>query len=122
MIYAIRAVGTNFIKIGYTSKSPLERVRELQTGCPLDLELVACCQGKKTMETWLHWRLLKAKAHHRGEWFTDCDEMRKIVAEIKDDELKPEASPTDMVQIESLNRHRLSKVIALSQRKAGGWR
>lgn len=38
-VYVVQAVNTNLIKIGH-SEGPEQRVRSLQTGCPLVLELV----------------------------------------------------------------------------------
>lgn len=119
MIYAIRAVGTEYIKFGYVKRDVERRVKFLQTGCPLLLELVAKCEGEQSVETWIHWRLFKAKAHYRGEWFKDCDEAKKIIFEMLADDVKPEGVPSSQLHI---TNKRLKNVIDFSQRKAGGWR
>jgi hypothetical protein len=119
VIYAIRAVGTEYIKFGYVRGSVERRLGHLQTGCPLSLEVVATCQGDRQTETWIHWRLFKAKAHHRGEWFKDCDEVKKILFEMLAEDVKPEGVPSSQLHI---TNKRLKNVIDLASRKAGGWR
>jgi hypothetical protein len=44
-VYIIRAVDTNFVKVGFTQGDPRKRLRELQTGCPLRLEVEAAMPG-----------------------------------------------------------------------------
>lgn len=79
MIYAIRAVGTPYIKFGYTGdRDPQNRLDGMQTGCPFELKLVAWAPGERMAEQWIHLRLKRAQAHHRGEWFTQCPEAEKI--------------------------------------------
>ena len=119
MIYAIRAVGTDYIKFGYAKGSVERRLRTLQTGCPLPLEVVAVAKGDHCTETWIHWRLFKAKAHHRGEWFKDCDEVKKIIFEMMSEDLKPDGVPSSQLHI---TNKRLKNVIDFSDRKAGGWK
>jgi hypothetical protein len=120
VIYAIRAVGTEYIKFGYTNDVQ-ERMRTLQTGCPLPLELVASCQGDQNTETWVHWRLFKAKAHHMGEWFKDCDEVKKVLFEMLAEDVNPDGVPANDLKIEQLKNKRLGRVIDFAKRKAGGW-
>lgn len=117
MIYAIRAVGTDYIKFGH-AVDVQTRLDTLQIGCPFELELVAACDGDHRTETWIHWRLCKAKAWHRGEWFKDCEEVKKIIFEMLADDLKPDGSPSDQVTI---NNKRLGAVLELAKRKPRGW-
>jgi hypothetical protein len=119
MIYAIRALGTNYIKFGYTN-NVAKRLSTMQTGCPVDLMLLASCSGDRKTEAWLHLRLLRAKAFQRGEWFNDCEEARQIIEEMKQHALKPElVSSADMALTQ--RHHRLGAVLALSQRKSRQW-
>lgn len=69
MIYAIREVGTDFIKIGYTKHDPISRLTQLQTANPRELRLAWAIEGSLRDEFVLHhnWRHL----HVRGEWFED---------------------------------------------------
>lgn len=76
MIYAISAVGTEYIKFGRAT-SIGQRLRELDTGCPHELNVLATAQWQDGAERAIH-RLL---AGHRakGEWFSDCDTARQII-------------------------------------------
>ena len=121
MIYAVKAIGTSFIKFGYTSKDPKYRLSELQIGSPFHLELVAVCRGDQKAETWIHWRLFRAKAHHRGEWFNDCEEARIIIEEMKAEAIKSDCVPSDQVKIAESKRRRLGTVLNFATRKAGEW-
>ena len=56
-----------FIKIGKATFSPAMRVRELQTGCPYPIEVLAFVPGDVAMERGLHKRFEYCRAH--GEWF-----------------------------------------------------
>jgi hypothetical protein len=88
MIYAIRAVGTDYIKFGYTSHGSAEaRMKTLQTGCPFDLALEATCKGGIALEAWVHTRLRKAGLARRNEWFTYGAEARELVNLMKKDKL-----------------------------------
>jgi hypothetical protein len=85
VIYAIRAVGTEFVKFGYTKDdSPINRIRTMQVGCPHELLAVAFGPGDEAHEASIHKRLYITGAHHRGEWFTRCVEVDKIIWEIRD--------------------------------------
>lgn len=64
-IYALKAGAE--VKLGFTSKSPARRIRQLQTGQALPLELVALVPGTRLDERQLHARLRAARI--RGEWF-----------------------------------------------------
>lgn len=54
MIYFIRENHAGAIKIGYTEKAPEQRLRELQTGSPNKLYLIATMPGEKKDEAILH--------------------------------------------------------------------
>lgn len=67
-VYFIHAVGTPFTKVGWSIKSDF-RVRQLQTGCPYELELLreTPCQFEDERE--LHSILTALGRHERLEWF-----------------------------------------------------
>lgn len=72
MIYFIQESDDGDIKIGY-SDNPERRIRELQTGSPKQLNLLAVIEGEKSDETELH-KLFK-KLNTRGEWFSPDTEI-----------------------------------------------
>jgi hypothetical protein len=66
-LYVIQARGSARFKIGI-SETPTERLRTMQIGSPLDLELVcAVAIESRKVEALAH--ELLANQHHRGEWF-----------------------------------------------------
>jgi hypothetical protein len=67
MIYMIEAVGTPFVKIGYTREDVESRLKSLETGSPHDLRVVWTFQGNRDDEAWLHRAL--GSVHERREWF-----------------------------------------------------
>lgn len=78
MIYFIWAEGTQWVKIGFTSKKKvLERMRTLQTGCPLTLKVLLLYPGGQWVEEALHKKFASAK--HQGEWFTITDELAAYI-------------------------------------------
>jgi hypothetical protein len=85
MIYAIRAVGTDYIKFGYSTKGDAsDRVAEMQTGCPFELMAIAWCEGDRVDEHRIHMRLKLVGAHARGEWFVSCPETDKVIWELRE--------------------------------------
>ncbi len=67
MVYVIRAVGTDFYKIGYTGGSIEARIRQLAPGCPHELMVFCRIEGGRALETELHKRLGEFRV--RNEWF-----------------------------------------------------
>jgi hypothetical protein len=116
VIYAIEAMGTGFIKFGYTKDNVNRRLGSLQTGCPADLRLLAWCEGDMAAECWIHWRLSKAKAFQRGEWFKDGPEAQKIIQEMIEDNLQPELVPTGTMTVARQRHKRLGAALAASPR------
>lgn len=119
MIYAVMAEETGFIKFGYTANIT-KRISQMQTGCPFTLTLLTSCKGNKAAESWIHWRLCKAQAFQRGEWFKDCPEAQAIIEEMKANALKAEPVNTQGLRLEQRHK-RLGAALALSDRKAGEW-
>jgi hypothetical protein len=69
MIYFIKATWSSqtFYKIGFTSKNPENRLKQLQTSCPVKLELAKVFNGCRKDERRLHDYLDCARVE--GEWF-----------------------------------------------------
>lgn len=71
-LYFIQSEKTGMIKIG-RSKNPEKRLKQLQTGSPNKLKLIAVFKDKGPEERGLHERLRCFKVRQNGEWFTyDC--------------------------------------------------
>lgn len=82
MVYFIRSVESNRIKIGYTNGSVSKRLATLQTGCPEPLELLHFTEEAGPYE--------EAKIHRRfkdyrvrGEWFSMNDEIECFIRVLK---------------------------------------
>jgi hypothetical protein len=108
VIYAIRAVGTEYIKFGYTAPELLRvRLGTLQIGCPFELEMVAYGPGDLAEEQRVHVHLTAAGRHFRGEWFISSPETQEIV-----DRLKAYKKPDDPIpQMRQGRGARLGRVL-----------
>jgi hypothetical protein len=79
-VYLVRAVGTDFVKVGFTSAAePASRVSELQTGNPHELRLEDRFAGDMSMEGAVH-ATIKHR-HVRGEWFQLRQDETAAIAE-----------------------------------------
>ncbi len=70
MVYFIEAHGTGRVKIGHTmggKPALMNRIEDLQTGCPLSLVAIAVMPGGAPEERALHRKF--RGLHERGEWF-----------------------------------------------------
>ena len=77
MIYAIRAVGTEFVKIG-KANSVGRRLRELEVASPHELHIEAVADWPDGEERRLH---IYLRAHYvRGEWFRDGERLTEVIA------------------------------------------
>lgn len=75
-VYIIQAEDTPYIKIGLTYQaSVIPRLKNLQTGCPLELKLLATTQ--KFTEAELHQAFRDYRV--RGEWFWCRDRLESFV-------------------------------------------
>ena len=63
------------IKIGYTSRNPLQRLSALQTGCPDKLKIVGLIKGD--VEKDLHKKFKKLNSN--GEWFKNTKHLRNYI-------------------------------------------
>src|SRR5258708_6780159 len=67
-IYFIQVCNLGPIKIGYTKARPLDRMEELQCGCPWSLRLMGAVNGSKFDEARLHDKFAPFKMMR--EWFS----------------------------------------------------
>lgn len=68
-LYFIQSKKTGMIKIG-RSKHPERRLKQLQTGSPNKLKLIAVFENEGWREYELHHYLKQWKVRSNGEWFT----------------------------------------------------
>lgn len=77
MIYAIRACGANRVKFG-KAKSPAKRIKELSTGSPYHLCLMAAVDWEDEIERLIHAAFKKQRVN--GEWFEVDDHVKSFVS------------------------------------------
>lgn len=70
VVYFIGAdlgTGERAVKIGFSDRDPIQRLRQMQIGCPLELTLLHSMPGTVKLERAIH----EALSGHgvRGEWF-----------------------------------------------------
>jgi hypothetical protein len=82
VIYAIRAVGTEFVKVG-KAVSVGKRLKELETGCPFELHIEAVANWHDSEERRLH-RYLEG-CYVRGEWFRDSPRLEDVIRLMRDE-------------------------------------
>ena len=76
MIYAIRAVGTEYIKIG-KANSVGRRLKELEVASPFELHIEAVADWPDDEERRLH---IYLRPHYvRGEWFKDGETLTHVI-------------------------------------------
>lgn len=68
-VYVINAVGTDLYKIGLTRRPLTERIAQLQTACPYDLELAFAIKAKRADSLEREIQRFCAPWHRRGEWY-----------------------------------------------------
>jgi hypothetical protein len=77
-VYFVRCVATGRVKIGY-STDVTDRFRQLQTGSPSELELLAAVRTVRVEEKRLHRQFSHLRI--RGEWFEPGDDLMALIAE-----------------------------------------
>jgi hypothetical protein len=80
MIYIIRMGNQDIVKIGFTAsqKSLIKRIKGIQTGNPIKLQVESTFSGSRLKERYLH---DQCKARHMsGEWFRLTKEEAKRLA------------------------------------------
>jgi hypothetical protein len=80
LVYFITTEHAERVKIGHTKNDPTARLRELQTGSPFRLCIIATERGDVTLERRLHARFGQHRLH--GEWFTLCGEIKEHIKEL----------------------------------------
>ncbi|MFB8166021.1 GIY-YIG nuclease family protein [Streptomyces rubiginosohelvolus] len=65
-VYLIGSTDSSLVKIGWTD-NPKRRLRDLQTGSPVLLQLLAVFEGGPIVEAELHRQFADQRRH--GEWF-----------------------------------------------------
>lgn len=80
IIYFVHAVGTDFVKIGFTQQRLSSRVFSLQVACPHELVPIAAFDGMQRYESIIHKRFAHLRV--RREWFRLTEELRKFIAAV----------------------------------------
>jgi hypothetical protein len=75
MIYFVQC--EQFIKIGYTTGHPIDRLSGLQTSSPFSMRVIFAMDGELRDEDSLHERFKALWV--RGEWFNFKDELLEFV-------------------------------------------
>lgn len=88
MLYFIRS--GQYVKIG-RSDNPLGRLRQVQTGNPIQGEMLAVCPGGRNSEQELH--ALFAEHRVQGEWFRLVPVIEERIAEVRRDYPECQLSP-----------------------------
>jgi hypothetical protein len=77
-VYFVGSYITRTVKIGY-ARNPLSRCRDLATGSPVPLRLMALQYGTQADERALHRRFRHYRKH--GEWFEYRDAVKAYIEE-----------------------------------------
>jgi hypothetical protein len=83
MIYAVRAVGTEFIKFG-RANNLARRLKELETGCPYELDVLAVADWPDGQESAIHSYLSETRV--KLEWFMDSARAQEVIGFLNDKE------------------------------------
>lgn len=86
-VYFITVEPDRYVKIGWALHNPANRLRELQTGCPDTLRLMAWAPGSREDERRLHETF--RELHYRGEWFVCEHKLEDLVSYLSDDFPRP---------------------------------
>ena len=95
MVYFIRQSGTNYIKIGFTSRKIDKRLLEHQTSNPAKLILLGIIDGDENKEAEIHRKYWHYKSSGGSEWFELPEE---IINQIVQGDLKHESN-NDILQV-----------------------
>ncbi len=77
-VYFIRAKGTDLVKIGF-ARHVFDRLTQLQTGCPTDLEVLLEIRG--TLKDENQYQRKFSHLHVRGEWYRLAGSLKKFIKE-----------------------------------------
>lgn len=110
MIYAIHAVGTEYVKIGVSIWRKRSRLSELQCANPFELVIVAQADWPHYQERTIHRYLKLHGLHVRGEWFRNEGHTEALIGMMRRGSLGLQEWRSHMG---SGVGHRLSKALAL---------
>lgn len=80
-IYFLSAeIPQKMVKIGFTVRNPMDRLYQLQAGCPCVLKIMLLIDGSLSDEKSLHRQFSHLRSHR--EWFFYEDDLREYVEEI----------------------------------------
>lgn len=96
MVYVLKTKGANFRKIG-SSRSPEKRLKELQTGCPLELEIEMLGKGSGREERLVHAAFFDCRSIF--EWFVIPDNRIEDLRQLIDSLSAPKVDPAEHVVI-----------------------
>ena len=94
MVYILRMRGSDYYKIGYTGRDVLQRVSDLQTGCPEPLDVIATLEGDEALEYEMHRRFWQYKTQGGDEWFCIPSEIMKGFEHVKQENPSPVGGPS----------------------------
>lgn len=80
-VYFIQAVNGGPIKIGFTAEDVRARCKQLQTGNPYELKVLAWCHAPQSKEKELHKQF--ASARLEGEWFAPVPELLALILSLR---------------------------------------
>lgn len=80
-VYFIEADGAGRVKIGFTKGNVQERLRQIQTGSPFPLRVVAVVDGSLQRESNLHARFRHLRVAPNVEWFHFGQEIRDFLVD-----------------------------------------
>jgi hypothetical protein len=83
VVYFIGAIGCSRIKIGWTSRDPTERLRQLQVASPFPLELLGCHPGTLQDEKDCHSAFAEARVMANSEWFHAVPALLELIASLE---------------------------------------
>ena len=86
MIYVVKAVGTEYVKIGVSRGigPRMNRLLALQGGCPFELVLIAQADWPHREERRIHAHLRRNGMHVRLEWFRRAGETDIVINMLQD--------------------------------------
>lgn len=117
MIYFIEATGAGLLKIGFTDRDPEQRLKELQTGCPHALRLLATQPGNQEIER--AWHQEYGHLRTTGEWFRIDDRLRGLLWWLE----HGAREVGDLREsVASSRQHYHARIVALERRQEADWR
>ncbi len=79
-VYFLRICGTKLVKIGCTSRNPLERMKEIQSANPHKIELIGYIENRgQNLEFKLHKTFAYLKCEGGQEWFEADDILENFI-------------------------------------------